>query len=87
MNARVLLSQRTVLLTAHNALLNIACKRLQLPQVKFNLTVFSLSDSTDAWRGFNDPLAERLNKLIKQGKIPEECLFYKYLNDTASDFH
>lgn len=43
------------------------------------------------------PLAEKLNKLIKEGKIPEECLFYKYLNDTtsfalidsskASDFH
>ena len=42
-------------------------------------------------------MAERLNKLIKEGKIPEECLFYKYLNDTtsfamidsskASDFH
>lgn len=39
----------------------------------------------------------RLNKLIKEGKIPEECLYYKFLNDTtslamidsskASDFH
>ena len=42
-------------------------------------------------------MAEKLNKLIKEGKIPEECLFYKYFNDTisfamidsskASDFH
>ncbi|KAL9958420.1 hypothetical protein ACROYT_G035430 [Oculina patagonica] len=43
------------------------------------------------------PLAEKLNRLIKEEKIPEECLFYKYLDDTtsfamidsskASDFH
>ena len=30
------------------------------------------------------PLAEKLNKLIKEGKIPEQCLFYKFLDDTTS---
>lgn len=30
------------------------------------------------------PLAEKLNKLIKEGKIPEQCLFYKSLDDTTS---
>ena len=39
----------------------------------------------------------KLNKLLREGKIPENCLFYKYLEDTtsfaltdsrkASDFH
>ena len=43
------------------------------------------------------PLAEKLNKLFKEGNIPEECLYYKFLNHTtsfamidsrkASDFH
>lgn len=26
-------------------------------------------------------MVEKLNKLIKEGKIFEECLFYKYFND------
>ena len=43
------------------------------------------------------PLALKLSKLLKEAKIPESCLFYKYLDNTtsfalvdprkASDFH
>ena len=30
------------------------------------------------------PLAVKLNKLIKDGKVPESCIYYKFLNDTTS---
>ena len=30
------------------------------------------------------PLAVKLNKLLKEAKILESCLFYKYLDNTTS---
>ena len=44
---------------------------------------FFLSLSTSS---LNDahPLAVKLNKLIEDGKIPESCIYYKFLNDTMS---
>ena len=71
-------------------------KGLQFPKVKFYSTDFCFIGLHRCVERAH-PLAEKLNKLIKEGKIPEECLFYKYLNDTtsfamidsskASDFH
>ena len=29
------------------------------------------------------PIAIRLNKLLKEGKIPEDCLYYKYVDNTT----
>ena len=47
------------------------------------VTLFFLSLSTSS---LNDahPLAVKLNKLIEDGKIPESCIYYKFLNDTMS---
>lgn len=47
------------------------------------LHFFFLSLSTSS---LNDahPLAVKLNKLIEDGKIPESCIYYKFLNDTMS---
>ena len=71
-------------------------KWLQFPKVKFYSTDFCFIGLHRCVERAH-PLAEKLNKLINEGKIPEECLFYKYLNDTtsfamidsskASDFH
>ena len=47
------------------------------------VTLFFLSLSTSS---LNDahPLAVKLNKVIEDGKIPESCIYYKFLNDTMS---
>ena len=31
-----------------------------------------------------DPLAIKLNTLLKEGKIPEDCMYYKFLDNTTS---
>ncbi|CAB4027549.1 Hypothetical predicted protein, partial [Paramuricea clavata] len=30
------------------------------------------------------PLAVKLNKLLQEGKIPENCIYYKFINDTTT---
>ena len=47
------------------------------------VTLFFLSLSTSS---LNDahPLAVKLNKLIEDGKIPQSCIYYKFLNHTMS---
>ena len=44
-----------------------------------NVISLSTSSLSDA-----HPLAVKLNKLIEDGKIPESCIYYKFLNDTMS---
>ena len=34
-----------------------------------------------------DPVCKRLNRLIKDGKIPKEKIFYKYLSDMVEIFY